>query len=132
MQGSCRYSASALAGGAAPRVFEDGGQRRDFVHVTDVAAANVAAITCEKAYLGALNVASGQPLSLLDAAELLCEAHGGGLSPEVVGGYRLGDVRHIVADPSRGVAAIGFTAKVAPKEGLMQFATDPLRNAPIL
>jgi dTDP-L-rhamnose 4-epimerase len=117
---------SALAAGRAPQVFEDGGQRRDFVHVSDVARANVLALTAPTAYDGALNVASGQPVTVLEMAAAVASAHEGP-SPQVVGTYRLGDVRHIVADPARAADAIGFTARIAPTEGLRRFADDPLR-----
>ena len=60
---------SALERGDAPRVFEDGGQRRDFVHVTDVAAANVAALTIDTPFWGPVNVATGSPRTVLDMAQ---------------------------------------------------------------
>ena len=121
---------SALAAGGPPRVFEDGGQLRDFVHVHDVARANLAALDAPVAHDGPLNVASGRPCSLLEAATLLCAADGRGLRPEVVGGHRLGDVRHIVGDPSRAGAAIGYEPRVMPEEGIAAFASDPLRDPP--
>jgi dTDP-L-rhamnose 4-epimerase len=122
--------ASSLRAGRPPRVFEDGGQLRDFVHVTDVAAANVAALTCDEPHDGPLNVASGHPMTLIEAAGILCDAAGGDLRPEVVGSYRLGDVRHIVGNPSAASAAIGFTAQVTPRVGFAEFADAPLR-APV-
>jgi dTDP-L-rhamnose 4-epimerase len=138
---------SQLEAGERPQVFEDGGQRRDFVHVTDVARANELALigpdggstdssrtegsaTDPAAFDGALNVASGHPITLLEMAELLSDAYGGSLAPQVVGRYRLGDVRHVVADPARARSAIGFTAQVTPAEGLRRFASDPLRRPP--
>ncbi len=121
---------SQLAGGRAPQVFEDGGQRRDFVHVTDVARINEIALVTETPHDGALNVASGQPITLLEMAQSLADADGSGLRPEVTGGYRIGDVRHVVADPSLARTALGFTAEVAPSAGLEQFASDPLRRPP--
>jgi dTDP-L-rhamnose 4-epimerase len=117
---------SALAAGRPPQVFEDGGQRRDFVHVSDVARANLLALTTPTPYDGALNVASGHPVTILEVAEAVVSAHGGP-PPEVGGGYRLGDVRHIVADPARAATGIGFRAHVHPTEGLRRFADDPLR-----
>jgi dTDP-L-rhamnose 4-epimerase len=108
-------------------VFEDGGQRRDFVHVEDVAAANLAALFDADGVDGALNVASGHPITLCEMAEILCESDGRGIRPEIVGGYRLGDVRHVVADPSLARRALGFTARVHPRDGLARFSTEPLR-----
>lgn len=99
---------SAVARGEAPRVFEDGCQTRDFVHVADVARANVAALTAEVPVTGPLNIASGRPRTVLDLARAVCA--GTGRDPEVVGGGRLGDVRHVVASPDRAARTLGFRA----------------------
>jgi len=120
---------SSLEKGEAPRVFEDGGQMRDFVHVDDVAAANLAAMTPRDGFT-AVNVCSGRPVSILEVATALCDARGdsgGALSPVITGQYRSGDVRHIVADPARAAAELGFRAAVDPREGLREFAFAPLR-----
>jgi dTDP-L-rhamnose 4-epimerase len=121
---------SQLALGEDPQVFEDGGQRRDFVHVSDVAAANVLALTAPEPFDGPLNIASGHPTTLLEMAEVLAAADGRGRRPRVTGRYRLGDVRHVTADPRLAMDAIGFTARIAPDEGLRRFAHDQLRDAP--
>lgn len=99
---------SAVERGEAPRVFEDGGQTRDFVHVRDVARANVAALTAGEPVDGPLNVASGTPRTVLDLARSVCA--GSGLEPVVVGGGRLGDVRHVVAGAGRAEHLLGFRA----------------------
>jgi dTDP-L-rhamnose 4-epimerase len=99
---------SAIERGRAPQVYEDGAQARDFVHVRDVARANVAALTADEPVDGPLNIASGTPRTVLDLATALCA--GTGLTPEVVGGGRLGDVRHVVASPARAAATLGFRA----------------------
>jgi dTDP-L-rhamnose 4-epimerase len=119
---------SALERGEAPRVLEDGGQRRDFVHVTDVAAANVLALATDPPGPGltAVNVCSGAPHTVGDLARALA-ATTGGPAPVVVGGARPGDVRHIVADPARARTLLGFRAAVGFAEGVRAFATDPLR-----
>ncbi|HEY2088272.1 MAG TPA: NAD-dependent epimerase/dehydratase family protein [Mycobacterium sp.] len=117
---------SSLEKGETPKVFEDGGQMRDFVHVDDVAAANLAATT-ERDGFTALNVCSGRPISILEVAAVLCEVRDGGLSPDITGQYRSGDVRHIVADPARAAEVLGFHAAIDPREGLRQFAFAPLR-----
>jgi dTDP-L-rhamnose 4-epimerase len=119
---------SAVEAGRAPRVLEDGRQRRDFVHVRDVARANVLALTADPPVGGALNVASGAPRTVLDLAQALSSAVGNGApAPDVVGGYRIGDVRHVFADTERARARLGFTAKVGFAEGVREFASVPLR-----
>ncbi|MBW3573326.1 MAG: NAD-dependent epimerase/dehydratase family protein [Actinobacteria bacterium] len=115
---------SALARGRAPQVFEDGGQTRDFIHVDDVARANVLALTVPGA-AGAYNVASGSPHTVLDMAEALARATGGGLRPEVTGRWRGGDVRHVVASPRRAVDQLGFVAEVGFAEGMAALAASP-------
>jgi dTDP-L-rhamnose 4-epimerase len=110
-------------------VLEDGGQRRDFVHVTDVAAANVRALTTDPPDPGltAVNVCSGEPHTIADLAGELAVA-AGGPAPVVVGGARPGDVRHIVADPAHAAEVLGFRAAVDPRDGLREFAYAPLRD----
>src|SRR5690606_161405 len=107
---------SAVAQGEPPRVLEDGRQTRDFVHVRDVARANVLALTAPEPVTGPLNVASGRPRTVLDLARAVTA--GTGLEPQVVGGGRLGDVRHVVASAERAAARLGFRAQepFAPAE----------------
>jgi dTDP-L-rhamnose 4-epimerase len=120
---------SSLEAGKAPRVFEDGGQRRDFVHVRDVAAANLAALDATGGREGwrAYNVASGRPATVGDMAAGLARA-ADGPAPVTTGEFRLGDVRHIVASPARAEAELGFRAGIALADGLAEFAHAPLRG----
>jgi dTDP-L-rhamnose 4-epimerase len=112
----------ALHRGEAPLVFEDGGQRRDFVHVRDVARANATALT-NPSLGGAFNVASGTPRTIGEVANSLWEVLGGsGPPPVVTGQWRLGDVRHVVASPSRATEILGFTASVAFRDGMAELA----------
>ena len=122
---------SALESGRAPRVFEDGGQQRDFVHVTDVATANLRALLTDPpdSALRAYNVASGVPHTVGDMARALADAFGGP-PPEVTGEYRIGDVRHVVASPLMAEKDLGFRATVGFEDGMRDFATAPLRAAP--
>ena len=121
---------SALARGEAPMVFEDGGQLRDFVHVRDVASANLCALTVADAYNGALNVASGTPRTVFDMAVALCAAFGPDApQPRVVHESRLGDVRHVFASPDLAASAIGFRAEVDFADGMFEFAHAPQRDA---
>ena len=119
---------SAAARGEAPRVFEDGGQRRDFVHVHDVARANLAALEAEPDLNTEVNVCSGVPHTVLDMAVALSAATSGAPAPIVVGGYRLGDVRHVFASPDRAHQLLGFDATIGFEQGLAEFATAPLRD----
>ncbi|HWJ10631.1 MAG TPA: NAD-dependent epimerase/dehydratase family protein [Nocardioides sp.] len=123
---------SSLERGEAPQVFEDGGQVRDFVHVEDVARANLLAIDAVLAAgpesYAAYNVASGTPVSIRRVAELVGRDAATPVAPAVTGRYRLGDVRHIVAAPDRARSELGFTARIGPEEGLPAFATAPLRG----
>jgi len=119
---------SSLEAGDAPQVYEDGQQARDFIHVRDIAEANVRSVEEELAGFTPLNVSSGHPVSIGEVALLLSQARNGP-SPVVTGEYRSGDVRHIVADPSRAADVLGFRASVSPAEGLGQFAWAPLRDA---
>ena len=135
---------SCLENGLPPRVFEDGGQRRDFVHVRDVARANLLALEAvdrtvasvpgaepaAAAGAGALrcyNVASGEPHTVGEMAGALAAAFGD-IDPVVTGEYRLGDVRHIVASPATAARDLGFRAQTRFAEGIAEFAQAPLRE----
>jgi dTDP-L-rhamnose 4-epimerase len=122
---------SALENGVAPRVFEDGRQRRDFVHVADVAAANLLAVDATASGpaggLRPFNVASGHPHTVGEMAGALAGEFGGGLVPDVTGEFRLGDVRHIVASPAAAEQELGFGAQVSFADGVREFAKAPLR-----
>ncbi|MFF5404432.1 NAD-dependent epimerase/dehydratase family protein [Streptomyces misionensis] len=123
--GVASFFRSALAHGRAPRVFEDGRQRRDFVHVRDVARANVAALEAAAApgALTVYNTGSGEPRTVGDLARALAAACGGP-EPVVTGEYRLGDVRHITADSSRLRSALGWRPRVPFAEGIGEFARE--------
>jgi dTDP-L-rhamnose 4-epimerase len=118
--------ASALQRGEAPRVFEDGGQRRDFVHVDDVAAAVVAGVCAPSTRpigeLRAFNVGSGVVHTIGDLATAMATSWGGPL-PVVTGDYRLGDVRHVTASSARIAEELGWTARVRFEDGIEQLAS---------
>jgi dTDP-L-rhamnose 4-epimerase len=125
--------ASALASGRAPRVFEDGRQLRDFVHVRDVAKANVLALEAaaqDDARSEALNVASGHPRSVGEMASALAVAAGPQApKPVITGEYRLGDVRHVFASAEKAAEVLGFRAGEEFSAGMAEFAAAPLRAA---
>lgn len=120
---------SAIARGEAPRVFEDGEQVRDFVHVHDLARANLAAIETIGDHAPGLrpyNICSGQTYTIGQMAERLSRA-AGGKSPITTGDYRAFDVRHVAASPEAARGGLGFEAKIGPDEGIAELATAPLR-----
>jgi dTDP-L-rhamnose 4-epimerase len=128
---------SALAAGQPPRVFEDGGQRRDFVHVRDVAQANLAALRAVVAPPGAgpapgalrtYNVGSGEVRTVGEMARALAAAHGGP-APVTTGEHRLGDVRHVTASSERIRTELGWRAQIGFAAGMREFAHAPLRAA---
>lgn len=111
------FSARLLAG-RAPRVFEDGGQIRDLVHVSDVVAATLAAIDAPGAPGHAINVATGRRIRIAELARMLCERLAPGLEPEITGEFRAGDIRHCIADPALARELLGFEAAVELGAGL--------------
>jgi dTDP-L-rhamnose 4-epimerase len=113
---------SALRRGEAPRVFEDGGQRRDFVHVRDVASATVTACEKHRSGLRAFNVGSGTPRTVGEMAHALAETLDGP-RPVVTGQFRLGDVRHITADSSRLRRELDWQPQVDFASGMAELAS---------
>lgn len=130
--GVASFFRSALERGEAPRVFEDGAQRRDFVHVDDVAEANRVALEAlahrPSGELRAYNTGSGVPHTVGEMAHELAGAFGGP-KPVVTGEYRLGDVRHITASSERFHRELGWRARVEFAEGMARFAKDELAGA---
>jgi dTDP-L-rhamnose 4-epimerase len=135
--GVASFFRSALQAGRAPRVFEDGAQRRDFVHVRDVAGATVAAIEAVggasvpggQGTLRAYNVGSGTPRTVGQLAAALADAYGGP-DPVITGEYRLGDVRHVTASSERIWRELRWRAVVPFVEGVAEFAATPAGRAP--
>ncbi len=95
------------------------------MHVADVARANVLALTNDEPASGAFNVCSGAPKTVLDMAVALQPP--GAPPPQVVGGYRLGDIRHVFASPERAADRLGFRARIGFEDGMREFANVALR-----
>jgi len=114
--------ASRLLNGRAPVVYEDGGQRRDFVHVGDVARASRLALERDGADGLAVNVGSGRSATVLEIATGLADLLGKEVEPELPGAFRAGDIRHCFADTSLAREALGFEADVSLEHGMRELA----------
>jgi dTDP-L-rhamnose 4-epimerase len=113
---------AALRNGRPPQVFEDGGQRRDFIHVADIAAATVAASERHTDGVLAYNVGSGTVRTVGDMARALAAALNGP-EPVVTGQFRLGDVRHITADSALARNSLGWQPQVDFVDGMAELAS---------
>jgi dTDP-L-rhamnose 4-epimerase len=115
---------SRLLNGKPPIVYEDGKQSRDFIHVTDIARANVMALESDKADYQVFNVGSGRPTSILEVARVLAKklARGTPIEPTVSNRFRAGDTRHCYSDNSRIEKALGFKTLVPFEEGFGELA----------
>jgi dTDP-L-rhamnose 4-epimerase len=115
--------AARLLNGRAPLVFEDGRQRRDFVHVSDVARAFLLALDAPAADGEVYNIGSGADRSVLEVAQALAKAMDRPqIAAEVTGKFRTGDIRHCFADISKARAELSFTPSVEFAAGLRELA----------
>jgi dTDP-L-rhamnose 4-epimerase len=108
---------SCLLNRKRPPIFEDGGQERDFIHVSDIARACRLAIETESVADEVLNVGTGRPTTLLELLALL-RREIGDIEPEVLGRFREGDVRSCYADISRIRQILGFEPQVRLEDGV--------------
>ena len=110
---------SAIRRGESPRVFEDGRESRDFVHVSDVVRATVAALDYPGS--GVFNVGTGVQTTIMALAQAMCRQAGATVLPKVVGDYRVGDIRHCFADFSRAQRELAYVPQVDLESGLREF-----------
>lgn len=116
--GVCAIFSSRLLNDQSPVIFEDGGQTRDFVHVSDIVQANLLALETDRADYQAVNVGTGKPTSVKQVMRMLAEGLGKQIEPEIVGKYREGDIRHCVADITRARTLLGYEPKVSLEQGI--------------
>lgn len=114
--------ASRLLHGQPPLIFEDGLQRRDFLHVADVSRAFLLALDRPEADQHVFNIGSGQSRTVADVASTLAQAMGSPIAPEVSGKARAGDIRHCFADVAAAREVLGFEARTDFAEGLAELA----------
>lgn len=103
-----------------PLVFEDGSQSRDFIHVRDIARANILALESPQADGHAINVGTGRPTTVAKVAEVLAKQLRLDIEPEIVSQYRAGDIRHCYADISKARKLLGFEPQVAFEDGMSE------------
>lgn len=117
---------SQLSSGNPALVFEDGRQRRDFVHVDDVAAAIAAATSAAVPDgLTPLNIGSGRICTIGEMASTMTRLLGGP-APVITGRYRLGDVRHVTADCSAASVVLGWAPTIDLSTGLAALLSEAL------
>ena len=115
--------ASRLLNDQPPMIFEDGEQRRDFVHVRDVARAFVDALFLPQAAGGTFNIGSGEERSVRQVADALARAMGKDrIEAEIVGKARTGDIRHCFCDTTLSRETLGFEAREDFEKGLAELA----------
>jgi dTDP-L-rhamnose 4-epimerase len=114
--------ASRLLNDHAPLIFEDGGQRRDFVSVRDVVQACRLALTVRGAVGHAFNVGSGQAITVKEVAALVSGVLGKDIGPEICGKYRVGDIRHCFADITLARTVLGYEPSVTFEDGMIELA----------
>jgi len=115
--------ASRLLNDSAPKIFEDGLQQRDFVSVYDVARACRLALEAPNAPGDVFNVGSGEPQTVRAIASRLARVMGKeGIEPEILGKYRVGDIRHCFADISKAQRVLGYAPQVRLDDGMAELA----------
>jgi dTDP-L-rhamnose 4-epimerase len=114
--------AARLLNDRAPLVYEDGGQRRDFVNVRDVARACVLALETAGADGRAVNIGSGESVTVTEIAAKLGRVLGRAIEPELTGQARAGDIRHCFADIGLARKLLGFEPSVELEEGMGELA----------
>lgn len=114
--------ASRLLNDNAPMIFEDGKQKRDFIHVKDVARACRLAMETPAANGEVLNIGSGNQYSITHIANKLAEVMKKDITPEVTGKYRVGDIRHCFADTTKTKEVLDFQPEIEFEEGLFELA----------
>jgi dTDP-L-rhamnose 4-epimerase len=112
--------ASRLLNERPPLVFEDGNQMRDFVSVHDIVEANLLAMEKPEADGMAMNIGSGDPISVREVANALAEALAVEIEPELTEKFRAGDIRHCFADITRARQVMGYEPKVKFQDGVRE------------
>ena len=118
--GACAIFSSRLLNDKPPAIFEDGGQSRDFTHVSDIVQANLLAGDSDDCDYESFNIGTGKGTSIRRIAQLIAQGLGKNIEPDIVGKYREGDIRHCLADISKARKMLGYEPKIALEVGLSE------------
>jgi dTDP-L-rhamnose 4-epimerase len=116
--GVCAIFSGRLKNNNPPIIYEDGLQSRDFIHIQDLVAANVLALEKQAADYEIFNVGSGNPITILDIANILIKMMHVKVKPQILNQYRKGDIRHCFADISKIKTTLGFEPKIKIQTGI--------------
>ena len=111
-------------------IYEDGLESRDFVYIDDVVEATVRSMDYAGQFVGALNVGSGQATSVMTVAQEIKSYFQSESTIAVTGAFRMGDIRHNIADVARLQQVLGFVPGVPFRQGLTQFLDWAAQQAP--
>lgn len=110
-----------IKNGNGLNIFEDGKETRDFVYIEDVVDATILGMEVPEANGHVFNIGTGVATNVLTVANTLCEKYGINVSITVSGNYRLGDIRHNLADITAARQILDFEPKWNFSEGIEQF-----------
>lgn len=126
--GACAIFSSRLLNDQPPLIYEDGGQTRDFVNVSDVVQANLLALDSDNADYEIMNVGTGRAISIKEIAQLVGQGLGKDIMPQITEQFREGDIRHCVADISKARTLLGYEPKVALESGMAELLDWVMRQ----
>lgn len=118
--GVCAVFSTRILNKKPPYIFENGKQMRDFVHVKDVARANVLALEQNRANYLPVNIGSGKPTSIIELAETLIRLYDGKVQPILSNSFRNGDIRHCFADISTAQKYLNYKPSISLQNGLKE------------
>ncbi len=117
--GVCAIFCSRFKNGNPPLIFEDGGQKRDFVHVLDIIQANILAMENHECDYQVLNVGSGKPITISELAQVIKKVMGSDIEPQITEKFRVGDIRHCFGNISK-IRKSGYQPKISIEEGMQE------------
>ncbi|MEJ2279071.1 MAG: GDP-mannose 4,6-dehydratase [Candidatus Lokiarchaeota archaeon] len=120
-EAQCGIFASRLFSNKPPLIFEDGNQTRDFVHVSDICQGLNLAMKSNAATGEIFNIGTGNPISIKVVAEIITKKINSNIKPKISNSYRVGDIRHCVADISKIKSKLEYSPKVKFKDGIDTF-----------